>query len=81
MAKAAEAGKQFLGGDKYRVITNRNGDKIFMSEDELREIRFDFNRTYPHKNPHTHIIEYRMVKNQKVEIFNRRIYPNGVTQE
>jgi hypothetical protein len=70
----------WLGKDA-KVITNDGGDTIIQSVDGLREIRFDFNHTYPHKNPHTHLIEYKMVKNKKVEITNRRIYPAGVTPE
>jgi len=71
---------RWLGKDA-KVITNDAGDTIIQSADGLREIRFDFNHTYPHKNPHTHLIEYKMVKNKKVEITNRRIYPAGVTPE
>ncbi len=71
---------RWLGKDA-KVVKTPTGDIIVQSADELREIRFDFNRTYPHKNPHTHVIEYKMVKNKKVEIMNRRIYPSGVSPE
>jgi len=63
------------------VITNEFGDTIIQSKDGLREIRFDFNHTAPHANPHTHLIEYKMVKNKKVEVVNKRIYPDGVPPE
>lgn len=71
---------KWLGKDA-KVITNEAGDRVIQSADGLREIRFDFNRPYPHKNPHTHLIEYKKVKNKKVEIRNKRIYPKGVTPE
>ena len=53
-AGAESAAKQFLGNN-VRVITNEAGDAIFLSENGLRRIRFDFNRPYPHKNPHVNI--------------------------
>ena len=37
------------------VITNEAGDVIFLSNDGLRRVRFDFNRPYPHLNPHCHV--------------------------
>ena len=71
---------RWLGKDS-KVINTPAGDTIVQSADGLREIRFDFNRTYPHKSPHMHLVEYQVVKNKKVEITNRRIYPSGVTPE
>jgi len=68
-------------GKDAKVITNEFGDTIIQSKDGLREIRFDFNHTAPHANPHTHLIEYKMVKNKKVEVVNKRIYPDGVPPE
>ncbi|QVL55414.1 MAG: hypothetical protein KFB95_08915 [Simkaniaceae bacterium] len=41
-------------GDGTRLIRNRSGDPIFLSQDKMRRVRFDFNRTYPHENPHLH---------------------------
>ena len=46
--------KDWLGKDT-KTITNLSGDKIFLSQDGLRRVRFDINRTYPHQSPHTHI--------------------------
>jgi hypothetical protein len=48
--------KDFLG-DSVRIITNESGDKIFLSEDGLRRVRFDINNPYPHINVHAHIEE------------------------
>ena len=48
--------KGFLGQDA-RVITNKNGDKIFISKNGTRKIRFDINKTKPHENPHGHVEE------------------------
>jgi RHS repeat-associated protein len=44
-------------GDGAQVITNRAGDKIFLSENGTRRIRFDINRPHPHVNPHAHVEE------------------------
>jgi RHS repeat-associated protein len=44
-------------GPRARAITNEAGDKIFLSEDGLRKIRFDINRPYPHEFPHGHVEE------------------------
>ena len=41
-------------GDGTRLIKNKAGDPIFLSQDNLRRVRFDFNRPYPHENPHMH---------------------------
>lgn len=48
--------KDWLGKDA-RVITNKNGDKVFMSGDGTKRIRFDINNTSPHNNPHGHVEE------------------------
>jgi RHS repeat-associated protein len=48
--------QSWLGKD-YKVITNKAGDKIFISKDGLRKMRFDINKPYPHKNSHSHIEE------------------------
>jgi len=44
----------WLGPDS-RVITNDAGDKIFISSDGTRRIRFDLNNPYPHNSPHSHV--------------------------
>lgn len=41
----------------------------------------DLNHPTPHKNPHTHLIEFEMRKNKKSEIMNERIYPIDVIPE
>jgi RHS repeat-associated protein len=46
--------KDWLGKDA-RVITNKNGDKVFISGDGTKRIRFDINNTSPHNNPHGHV--------------------------
>lgn len=33
------------------------GDKIFLSADKCRRIRFDINRPFPHQSPHAHVEE------------------------
>lgn len=71
---------KWLGKDA-KVITNEFGDTLIESADGLRQIRFDFKHPYPHKNPHAHLIEYKWVKNKKVEISNQRIYVQGVIPE
>lgn len=48
--------KDWLGKDA-RVITNKNRDKVFMSGDGTKRIRFDINNTSPHNNPHGHVEE------------------------
>lgn len=44
-------------GPGTRGITNPAGDRMFLSGDGLRKLRFDFIRPYPHKNPHMHVEE------------------------
>jgi len=39
-------------------ITNKSGDKVFISSDGTRRIRFDINNTSPHNNPHGHVEEF-----------------------
>jgi tetratricopeptide (TPR) repeat protein len=46
-------------GEGTKLIRNEAGDSIFLSKDGLRRVRFDFNRPYPHNNPHAHI-EYKI---------------------
>ncbi|MCH9634488.1 MAG: hypothetical protein S4CHLAM7_12400 [Chlamydiae bacterium] len=42
-------------GRGSKLITNDAGDLIFLSEDGLRCVRFDFNITRPHNNVHAHV--------------------------
>lgn len=49
-----EDAKEFLGEDAT-VITNKYGDKIFLSKDGNRKLRFDISNPSPHNNPHAHV--------------------------
>ncbi|MDE7332098.1 MAG: hypothetical protein K2O16_07630 [Lachnospiraceae bacterium] len=49
--------KEWLGKD-VRTITNKNGDKVFMSNDATKRLKFDINNTSPHNNPHGHVEEF-----------------------
>jgi len=42
-------------GEGARFIRNEAGDTVFLSKDGLKCVRFDFNRTKPHNNPHAHV--------------------------
>ena len=42
-------------GSEFRAITNKSGDKVFLSVDGTKRVRFDLNNTAPHKNPHGHV--------------------------
>ena len=50
--------KQFLGQDA-KVITNKSGDKVFLSNDGMRRIHFDINNPNPHFSPHANV-EYKI---------------------
>ena len=56
--KASKQAKKWLGKGS-RVIINRSGDKIFMSKDGLRKMRFDIN------NPHGYAphVQLEILKN------------------
>lgn len=61
-------------GEGARFIKNEAGDPVFLSKDGLRCVRFDFNRTTPHHNPHAHLemkIDNKWVK-------SGQIYPTDV---
>jgi hypothetical protein len=68
-------------GDDATAMVNETGDLILQAKNGLREVRFDVNKTHPHKSPHVHVIEYKQVKNQKVEVYNKRVYPADVPAE
>ena len=53
IAEAEKAAKRWLGPD-YEVITNPAGDKVFMSSDKLRKIRFDMHNP-GNDMPHFHL--------------------------
>jgi hypothetical protein len=42
-------------GKGTKFIRNEAGDPVFLSKDGLRCVRFDFNKTKPHNNPHAHL--------------------------
>jgi hypothetical protein len=65
-------------GKNYKTITNEANDKIFLSKDGLKKVRFDFNRTKPHENPHMHIEEYI---NGNWFSYGDQIYPKDVPKK
>jgi RHS repeat-associated protein len=71
---------RFVGNDA-RAFLNDAGDLVIQSSDELREVRFDINRPHPHQSPHVHVVEYKRVKNRKVEVRNDRVYPSDVPHQ
>ena len=75
--KAQEKIEEWLGDD-IEVITNSSGDKIFISEDGKRKIRFDIERPYPHENPHSHVEE---LINDSWNDLGRQIYPVDLPQK
>ena len=54
LKKTVDQAKDFLGEDA-KVITNKSGDKVFISQDGTRRIRFDINNPSPHQYAHAHI--------------------------
>jgi len=44
-------------GEDAKIIKNKHGDKIFISKNGLRRVRFDLKNTKPHNNPHGHVEE------------------------
>lgn len=46
--------KEWLGDDAT-VITNESGDKVFISKEGTRKVRFDLKNPKPHENPHVHV--------------------------
>ncbi len=73
LAAAGESAKRFLGKD-YRVVTNKAGDRIFMSKDGLRKIRFDFNATQGDL-PHAHLEILKNGRWRDAIPGTHRIYP------
>jgi hypothetical protein len=63
--------KNWLGKDA-RAITNKAGDKIFLSKDGLRRVRFDIKRPYPHTEAHVHIEELVNGKWKTTRIFPKK---------
>jgi hypothetical protein len=66
--------RDFLGKD-YKMKTNKYGDKVFLSKDGLRKVRFDIKNPHPHKNPHSHV---EVFKNGKWHKYKGEIYMKDV---
>lgn len=71
---AAKQLRQWLGKD-YKVVTNKAGDKIFMSKDGLRKIRFDIKNSHGDA-PHLHLEIFKNGKRHDAIQGTHRIYPN-----
>ena len=70
--------KNFLGKES-RAFYNEAGDIVIESKDGLRQFRIDMISPKPHnKNPHSHVIKYRIEKNKRREMINERIFPKEV---
>ncbi|HEX2582686.1 MAG TPA: tetratricopeptide repeat protein, partial [Chlamydiales bacterium] len=61
-------------GEEAKYIRNEAGDPIFLSKDGTRCVRFDFNKTTPHNNPHAHV----EIKVDGKWIKSGQIYPTDV---
>ena len=73
--KVTEAAKSAVGwlGKEFKTITNKAGDKIFMSQDGLRKMRFDINSSQGDK-PHVHLEVFKNGKwTDATDV--HRIYP------
>jgi len=63
--------KDWLKND-YKIITNKRGDKIFMSKDRTKKVRFDIKNSHGDK-PHVHF--EKTVNGEWVDATNKhRIY-------
>ncbi|MBX7067641.1 MAG: RHS repeat-associated core domain-containing protein [Parachlamydiales bacterium] len=60
-------------GEGTLMRRNNFGDLVFLSQDGLRRVRFDFIRPSPHNNPHMHVD--LKIENKWIE---SRIYPIDV---
>ena len=65
-------------GKDARVITNQNGDRIFLSSDGLRKARFDINNPSPHRSPHAHFEQFINGQWRPVNPNTPQIYPINV---
>ena len=61
-------------GKDAQVVTNKSGDKIFMSKDGLRKICFDINNSHG-DIPHIHLQEFENGKWIDAISGTHRIYP------
>jgi len=71
--EASKEVKQFLG-EGYRTITNRYGDKVFVSKDGLRKIRFDFKNPRGDR-PHAHVEVFQNGRWRDSVPGSHRVYP------
>ena len=62
-------------GDDYDTITNKDGDKIFVSKDNKKKVRFDIENSHGDK-PHAHLEEKVNDEWQDADK-QHRIYPLG----
>ena len=76
--KAVKHAADYLG-EGVSIKTNPHKDKVFMSQDKLRKIRFDINNKHQgSKGPHAHIQYLKGIKKAKwLDIGPHQIYPKG----
>jgi len=67
-------------GRGVRKITNSSGDRIFMSQDGLRKIRFDIKNPSPHISPHAHFEVFVDGGWIPVDPASPQVYPRDVPQ-
>ncbi len=68
-------------GKGAKALKNKSGDLMIQSKDGLKEVRIDLKNPAPHKNPHTHIVEYQQSGYKKKKMRDERIYPSDVSPE
>jgi RHS repeat-associated protein len=56
ISNAVQSISDWLGSD-VQMKTNKDGDKIFLSANGDRRVRFDLNNPSPHNSPHGHVEE------------------------
>gem|GEM_PF-3776324 len=61
-------------GENYKALTNKSGDKIFISQDGLRKVRFDIENSHGDK-PHIHLEVFEQDKWKDAVQDRHRIYP------
>ncbi|MBI1274216.1 MAG: hypothetical protein GC131_09075 [Alphaproteobacteria bacterium] len=57
LLRAIDALEKYLGGRPDKMFRNFSGDLVIIKRD--RQIRFDINNHYPHKEPHFHVLKQR----------------------
>jgi len=65
-------------GDGTTVKTNKHGDKIFLSKDGTRRVRFDMKNPSPHNNPHGHTEQLINGKWKSIDPKIDQIFPKDV---